>query len=112
MQIDKSTIDNAAVLALNGDLDSFSVSNLKERFNRLFDEGVYNIVVDLSNVGFMDSAGLGQLVSGLKMCFHHSGNLMLVGANESIKNLLQITKLDTVFRVYETVDEAVAGLPN
>ena len=66
-------------------------------------------MVDLTNVDFVDSAGLGQLVSALKLCVHHNGNLMLVGVNDSITDLLKITKLDTVFRIYNTVDEAVEG---
>lgn len=112
MQIDQSKIGEVTVITLNGDLDSNSGGNLKERFGKLFNEGVYEIVVDLRQVPFMDSAGLGHLVNALKMCVHHKGNLMLVGANESIVDLLRITRLDTIFRVYDSPEEAaVAFLP-
>ena len=109
MQIDQTTHESVVVLTLTGDLDSFSANYLKEHLGRLFSEGKYEIVVDLTHVDFVDSAGLGQLVSALKLCVHHQGNLMLVGANESITDLLHITKLDTVFRIHDSVDDAVAS---
>jgi len=109
MQIDQSINGNVAVLKLTGDLDSFSSNYLKEQFGKIFSGNKFEIVVDLTNVEFVDSAGLGQLVNALKLCIHHHGNLVLVGANSSINDLLRITKLDTVFRVYEKVEEAVLG---
>lgn len=109
MQITEKTIDQATVLTLTGDLDSFSSGYLKEHINRLFEQGVYRLVIDLSSVGFVDSAGLGQLVGALKMCFHHAGNLVLVGTNEAVTDLLRLTKLDTVFKVFDSVDEAAAS---
>ena len=109
MQIDQIIKDNIVILQLTGDIDSFSANYLKEALGRQFSDSKYDIVVDLTNVDFVDSAGLGQLVSALKLCVHHNGNLMLVGVNDSITDLLKITKLDTVFRIYNTVDEAVEG---
>lgn len=111
MQIHQTTIGPATVLRLYGDLDSFSSNYLKEHISRLFNEGIFKIVVDLSDVSFVDSAGLGQLVGALKMCFHHDGNLLLVGINDSVSDLLRLTKLDTVFRVFDTVEDAAASFP-
>ncbi len=109
MQIDQSIGEQTTVLTLSGDLDSFSVNYLKEHLTKLFNGEVYEIIIDLTNVEFVDSAGLGQLVSALKMCVHNNGNLILVGVNESITDLLRITKLDTVFSILDTVEEAVAS---
>ncbi len=106
MEIETTTTGQATVLNLDGYLDSFSVTYLKESFNKLFDKGIYKVIVNLTSVGFVDSAGLGQLVSALRMCVHHNGNVVLVGTNESITDLLKITKLDTVFKIYDTVEEA------
>ena len=111
MEIHQTTIGNAEHLELVGDLDSFSVNLLRERINRLFDESRYNIVVNLGSVNFVDSAGLGQLVAALKMAVHHGGDLILVNPNESVKDLLRITKLETVFRRYDTVEEAISVFP-
>jgi len=109
MQIEQTTQGEVIALVLTGDLDSFSSNYLKEQLGKLFSDSKYEIIIDLTKVDFVDSAGLGQLVSALKLCVHHNGNLMLVGVNESISDLLRITKLDTVFRVYSTVDDAASG---
>ena len=109
MQIDEFQKGSTLVFKLTGDLDSFSVAILKERMNRNFETGNYSLVIDLSNVEFMDSAGLGQLVAGLKYCIHNGGDLVLVGINDTIRELLRITKLDTVFKVYQSEEDALAG---
>jgi anti-sigma B factor antagonist len=106
VEIETTTTGPATVLNLDGYLDSFSVNYLKDSFNKLFDKGIYKVIVNLTAVGFVDSAGLGQLVSALRMCVHNTGNVVLVGANESITDLLKITKLDTVFKIYDTIEEA------
>ena len=111
MEIQQNRIGNVEHLALIGDLDSFSVNPLRERMNRLFDAGQYNIIIDLTSVMFVDSAGLGQLVSALKMAVHHGGDLILVKPNESVLDLLRITKLDTIFRKFDSVEDALAVFP-
>jgi anti-sigma B factor antagonist len=108
VEIQQDTVGNAERLALSGDLDSFSVNNLRERINRLFDSGIYNIIIDLTNVKFVDSAGLGQLVAALKMAVHHGGDLVLVKPNDTVKDLLRITKLDTIFRRFDTAEGAAS----
>ena len=111
MEILQHTLENAERLALIGDLDSFSVNILRERLNRVFDTGTYNLIVDLTDVSFVDSAGLGQLVAALKLAIHNGGDLVLVKPNESVHDLLRITKLDTIFRTYDSVEEAAAAFP-
>jgi anti-sigma B factor antagonist len=91
-----------------GDLDSFSVNYLKEKLSRLFESGNYKVVIDLVHVEFIDSAGLGYLVSALKICMNHSGDLTLVHPNEAIQDLLKITKLKDIFKVFDSVEAAAA----
>lgn len=111
MKINQSTTDSVVILAITGDLDSFSVSYLKEHLQKLLNNDQYRIVIDLSSVDFIDSAGLGHLVSCLKVCMHNSGDLVLAGPNDPIKDLLRITKLMDIFKVFDTVEEALATFP-
>ena len=110
MRIDEKVQGDVLVFKLSGDLDSFSVTTARERMSRHIESGVYNIVVDLAEIEFMDSAGLRQLVGTLQVCMHRGGDLVLVGANETVRDLLRITRLDTVFRTFETVEGAVDAL--
>lgn len=111
MKINQSITDSVVILAITGDLDSFSVSYLKEHLQKLFNDDQYRIIIDLSSVDFIDSAGLGHLVSCLKVCMHNSGDLLLAGPNDPIKDLLRITKLKDIFKVFETVEEASTSFP-
>lgn len=72
--------------------------------------GARGIVVELSDVVYIDSAGLGSLVSGYTKARNSGGQYVLVGATKKVKDLLQITKLLTIFNVFDTVDAAVAYL--
>lgn len=110
VRIDEETAGTAFRMTLSGDLDSFSASSLGERINRQIDAGFYTFIIDLTGVEFMDSTGLGQLVASLKMCLHHGGDLILAAANEDVLELLRITKLDKVFKRYDTAEQAVSAI--
>lgn len=71
------------------------------------EDGKKNIVVNLASVKFMNSSGLGMLISGFTSVKNAGGALKLANATEKINSLLVITKLITIFDHYESVDEAV-----
>jgi anti-sigma B factor antagonist len=84
---------------------------LKERLQSLIDGGKTRVVIDLADVDYMNSTGLGILISTLTTLRKANGELKLANVTEKIQSLLTITKLVTVFDDYETVDEAVAAFP-
>ncbi|MEW6196471.1 MAG: STAS domain-containing protein [Bacteroidota bacterium] len=75
--------------------------------HQLLDEGKKNVVVDLADCKFMNSSGLGMLISGYTTIKNGGGALKLANATEKIESLLVITKLITIFEHYNSVDEAV-----
>lgn len=82
-------------------------ARLNDDLHALIDKGKKEVVVDLSNVKFMNSAGLGILIGGLTTMRNAGGDLRIAGADQRIKSLLIITRLITVFESYRTRDEAV-----
>jgi len=68
------------------------------------------LVLDLSGVSYIDSSGLGTLVGVYSSARAAGADIKLAGLNQRLRDLLQITKLVTVFEVYDTVQEAVAAL--
>ncbi|MCF8267651.1 MAG: STAS domain-containing protein [Ignavibacteriales bacterium] len=82
-----------------------------QEFNKLLhdllEKGQRNVVIDLSGVKFMNSSGLGMLISGFTTMKNGGGHLKLARATEKINSLLIITKLITIFEHYESVDAAV-----
>ena len=102
---------NVAVLALRGEVDVSSAPRLRQRLVELATEGRAWVVVDLSAVEFLDSTGLGILVSGLRRFRLLGGDLTLAGAQPRILRVLEMTRLDRAFDVYASVDAAVAAAP-
>lgn len=98
----------AVVLELKGNvMGGDDTKNFNELLHKLIDEGKKNIVIDLSDVKFMNSSGLGMLIGGLTTMKKANGHLKLARVTEKIESLLIITKLITIFEFYESVDEAI-----
>jgi anti-sigma B factor antagonist len=74
---------------------------LRSAVRRLIEEGKKNILLNLSNVSYVDSSGIGELVSSYTTVNREGGQLKLLGLTAKIKDLLSITKLLTVFDTYE-----------
>jgi anti-sigma B factor antagonist len=99
---------NAIVLELKGNvMGGPEAAEFNELVHKLLDEGKKNIVVDLADVKFMNSSGIGMLISAFTTMKNGGGTLKLANATEKINSLLVITKLITIFEHYESVDLAV-----
>lgn len=101
---------NAVVIELKGNvMGGPEAQEFHDLLHKLLDEGKKNIVVDLASVKFMNSSGLGMLISGFTTMKNGDGFLKLSNATEKIESLLVITKLITIFDHFESTDEAVAS---
>ena len=82
-------------------------STLRDSLKELVAKGEKKILLNLGEVTYIDSSGIGELVSGFTTVTNQQGNLKLLGLNKRVKDLLQVTKLYTVFEVFEDEAEAV-----
>ena len=101
--------DGYSIVEVSGEVDVFTAPQLDEQLSGLVEAGSYQLVVDLSNVEFLDSTGLGVLVKALKRVREHGGSLSVVTATDRISKVFRITGLDTAIGLHGTIDEAVAG---
>lgn len=90
-------------------LDSVIVSALKAEFLILAQPDVQTLVVDLSAVEYIDSAGLSALLLAQRQQVHHNGDMRLSGVSDEVRSLLSLTALDRVFPMYDNVEEALAA---
>ena len=81
-------------------------SIFRDMIRDLAAKGNKKILVNLGDVSYIDSSGIGEMVSSFTTVTNHGGQLKLLGLNKRVKDLLQITKLYTVFEVFD--DEASA----
>jgi anti-sigma B factor antagonist len=100
---------DVTVVQVTGEVDVYTAPKLREQLVSLVDAGRYHIVVDMEQVEFLDSTGLGVLVGGLKRVRTHDGSLQLVCTQERILKIFRITGLTKVFPIASSVDEAVAA---
>ncbi|MDR3665890.1 MAG: STAS domain-containing protein [Ignavibacteriaceae bacterium] len=100
----------AVVIELKGNvMGGDDTKDFNELLHKSIDEGKKHIIVDLTEVKFMNSSGIGMLIGGLTTMKKSEGSLKLAGVTEKIQSLLVITKLITIFETYNNVDEAVAS---
>ena len=101
--------DGIEVVTVEGEIDISTGARLRELLIDLASAGHYHLIVDLDQVGFLDSTGLGVLVGALKRVRPHDGWLDLVCTQERILNIFRITGLTKVFGIYQTADQAIAA---
>jgi anti-sigma B factor antagonist len=101
--------ERVTVVAPRGRLDMASAPEFRESVKRLVESGSTHLVVDLHDVSFVDSSGLGAIVGGLKAARNMGGELRIARANQQVLLVLDLTSLNRVLTPYETVAEAAAG---
>ncbi len=102
--------NGATILELKGNIKGGKDGTIfYDKLRDLIQQNKKKVVLDLSKVDWINSGGLGILISGLKIMRHNEGELNLAAAAEKVKSLLTLTRLITVFKNYDTVEEAIRG---
>jgi anti-sigma B factor antagonist len=98
-----------AVVQVEGQLIVGNRQELKDLVQAALDRGGRRLLIDFSRTGYIDSSGLGALVSIAKRIREAGGELRLSGLNEDLRSLFELTKLDTLFAIAETPQQALAS---
>ena len=108
LRTEVSEIAGWTVVSVYGELDVATSPSLRERLIRLVGDGSTRLVLDLQGVDFLDSTGLGTIVSALKRARTHGGDLRLVCTEARIRRLFEITGLDKAVPLHASLDDAIA----
>jgi anti-sigma B factor antagonist len=111
MQLEQRIVDNVAIITVTGDITLSKGGDvlLKDKVQSLLHQGYTNLLIDLSGVSYVDSAGLGELVQTYVTAKNRGGRLRLLNPTKRLKDLLVVTKLLTVFESYDNEAAAVAS---
>jgi anti-sigma B factor antagonist len=101
--------DDVTVVDVEGQLIVGNRQELKQRVLEQLEGGDRKFVIDFANTGYIDSSGLGVLVSLSKKIREQGGELRLSSLNEDLRTLFELTKLDTLFRIADTREQALEG---
>ena len=108
MQMTEKNVDGVTILAISGRITLGEASHqVRTKLKDLLAEGKTRLVLDLADVGYIDSAGLGTLVAGYTSARNGGANMKLANLTKKLKDQMHITKLVTVFDVYDSVEDAV-----
>jgi anti-sigma B factor antagonist len=99
------------VVDIAGEIDVYTAPTLRDHLSQLVADGSYRLILDLEDVAFLDSTGLGVLVGGLKRVRAHDGSLTLVCTQERILKVFRITGLTKVFPIHASVADALGAEP-
>ncbi len=109
MHVETRKTDDVVILDLKGRLTAgLGDQILRESIDELLAEGFKKILLNLSEVSFLDSAGLGELVAGLKTCKRFGAEMKLLNVGERVQSTLYMSRLLPVFEIYGSESEALA----
>ena len=112
MQIEERAVGDVVILDLKGRITLGEGDELlKDKVNSLVNQGRRKIVLNLADVPYIDSAGLGEIVRTYTTVSRQGGSLKLLGLTKRITDLLSITKLLTVFETFDSESDAVGSFP-
>lgn len=111
MKIKEKIVNHVAILTLSGKMmGGPETQEVHEHIKGLISDGIKKVVIDLSDVKWMNSSGMGVLMASMTTLKNAEGKLALARVTEKVQSLLIITQLIKVFSTFETVERAVANL--
>ncbi|MGI9189305.1 MAG: STAS domain-containing protein [Longimicrobiaceae bacterium] len=109
MSFETSKQDGIVLVDVDGQLIVGNRQELKQKVLDELEAGERRFLIDFANTGYIDSSGLGVLVSLSKKIREQDGELRLASLNEDLRTLFELTKLDTLFNIAESRQEALAS---
>ncbi len=113
MRIDSREKNGIIILDLQGKLmGGPDAEAFKNTITKLIDTGRKKVIVNLHNIDWINSTGMGILISGYTTMRRSGGDLCLLHVSDKIRSILYVTKLSTIFKCYDNEDDAVASYEN
>jgi anti-sigma B factor antagonist len=97
------------VVPLKGEIDLHVSPTVTTALNEVIDKKPERLVVDLSEVSYIDSAGLAALIQAMQKMEGYGGKFMLSGLQETVRSIFEISRLDQVFQIFPDADSALAA---
>ena len=107
MKIEERREKDVVIVDLSGEVDFYNSSKVRERFINLVKQKGKAILINLSEVTYIDSSGLATLIELMQKLNEYGGKLKLSGLDQSVRNIFEVSKLTDVFSIYEREQEAL-----
>ena len=107
MEIIQEKVNDVAIVEIKGRLDVTTASDLEQVFTKLLSENQNKVLVECRELEYISSAGLGVLLNAAKQYNKVSGQIMLAGLSQNVKQVFEISGFTSIFPIYATRDEAL-----
>ena len=107
MQINERKVDKVTILELSGEIDINTSPQVRKAFDQLIKEQRKKILLNFTQVTYIDSSGLATLVEMFQRLKRFGGTLRLSNLSEKVRGLFEITKLDRLFSIFPSEEEAL-----
>lgn len=107
MDITKKTKGDIVILEIVGEIDLYNAPEIKDIISKLIEERCYNVIIDLEKVSYIDSSGIGALISSLSNLKKYHGGLKIINVYASVRKVFELTKLTSFFEIYDSEEEAI-----
>jgi len=104
---ESKNVNGIQVVVIDGSMDVHTTPDFLEHVNGVLDQGIVNIIIDLKNVSFISSYGLGSLATILRNVNAKDGSIRIAGLSDSMKTPFEITGLYDKFQQFENADDAL-----
>lgn len=109
LEFQVSEITQVTLIEVTGRVDGLSAEELRQRLAEEIQRGANRVVLDLSQVSYMSSAGLRELVAAYRRLHEHGGDLRLAQPSSRVQDVLEMSGLDTIFQIFSTQSDALGS---
>ena len=109
LEIELEGKDDIVFIILSGQIDSYTSEEIIKITDEHINKGNLKVVIDLTDIDYLDSSGLSALISAKIRLSKRNGNLRLAGLNEKTKRVFDLANLNQIFDIYKTRDAATEG---
>ena len=108
MEISQREADKVVILDIQGEIDLYNAPEIKDTMQKLIKAQKYSIIINLEKVSYIDSSGIGALISSLSNLKKYQGSLKIINVYASVKKVFELTKLTSFFEIYDSEEEAIS----
>lgn len=109
MEINRRESGDIVIFDINGEIDLYNAPEIKEKIKDEMNKGKVNIIINLDKVSYIDSSGIGVLISSLSNLKKVGGALKLINVYASVRKVFELTKLTSFFDIYDNESDAIAA---
>ncbi len=107
MDISSRTKGEVVILDISGEIDLYNAPEIKDIINKLIEQKRYNVVINLKDVTYIDSSGIGALISSLSNLKKYQGGLKIINVFASVRKVFELTKLTSFFDIYDNEEDSI-----